>query len=147
MIGLLAGPDGASAQLDYLPIHERLPLSCGIPDSSALVGMQQTIDSVTVIGVADGRKEFLHDRAMVYYFRFLKWKLPADLDGSIADSEACWSEFGHKGCLWDLGDKYRLAGDCTKALDATELYISKTAPDLIDHHQTYLRYKFCRGRE
>lgn len=143
----LCAPLSTIAQLDYLPVHERQPLSCGIPDSSSLVGMQQTIDSVTAVGVTNGRKEFLRDRAMVYYFRFLKWKVPADLAGSIADSEACWTEFASTSCLWDLGDKYRLAGDCTKALNATELYLTKVDADNVDFRQIHLRYKFCRGSE
>ncbi|MBL7940183.1 MAG: hypothetical protein JNL43_12545 [Flavobacteriales bacterium] len=67
--------------------------------------------------------------------------------GSIADSEACWSEFGSVNCLWDLGTKYRLAGDCTKALDATELYMTMVDPEEVDLRQVYLRYKFCRGKE
>ncbi len=134
-------------QIDYTKLRDQYSVSCGKIDSTELLKNQTFLDSLSQFEIIKGEDKFLYDYAWTYYRRYLLWRHEKDLEISIEYNQKCWSKHQDIKALWNLGSNYRIFGDCDKALEFTELYISelkKIDESLIDYQQIYYRYKFCR---
>ena len=134
-------------QVDYLAVESHLQRSCGIPDSITLIQNQLFLDSVIQLQIVNGKEKLLRDIGMVYFKKYLKWKDKADIEKSIYYHLQGWEVYESTTSLWNLGDCYKILGDCSEHLKLTELYIKKMIEkeqeEFINYKQVYFRYKFC----
>lgn len=134
-------------QIDYTKLRGQYSVSCGKIDSTELINNQIFLDSLSQFEIINGEDKFLYDYAWTYYRRYLLWRQEKDLEMSIKYNQKCWDQYHDIKALWNLGSNYKILGDCDRALDLTELYITelnKIDKSLIDYQQIYYRYKFCR---